>query len=168
MPAAFRLDGVESFEKSLEAFVRTAEQDASTHVKDIAYRITFNLVMETPQYSGAAASAWRAGIGAPELVTEKPGFAVPGAGAEVRDNPYSKMNRNMSAVNEALALCGFEIGMFKLSDGSLYISNGLDYAQWFEQGQYAPGKALRAANLPQRTVHDSVVASLDATSVLRF
>lgn len=168
MPGAFRLDGAEAFQQSLRAFLRAAEHAANERVRGIAYSITFNLVMETPQYSGAAASAWRVGIGTPEIVTEKPRFPVPGEGPGVGDKPYSKRNRNMAAVNEALALCSLEIGMFGLQHGSLYISNGLDYTKWFEQGQHAPGKALRMANLPQRKVHEVVMDSMNAASVLRF
>lgn len=170
MSAEFRLDGEVEFRKSLEGFFRAAEQDASRYVQALALRITYNLVMETPQYSGAAASAWRVGIGSPEFETEKPDYKVSGFGPAAPGDvePYSKQNRNMEAVNKALALCSYEIGMFGVMHQALYISNGLDYTQWFEKGEHAPGKALRQVNLPQRTVHDTVLSSLQASSVLRY
>lgn len=165
----FRVEGVDAFAKSLKSFVQVVERDVSRHVKDLAYRLTFNLVMETPQYSGAAASAWRVGLGSPEYITEKPYYRVPDAGPGVGDKPYSRNgNRNMRAVNDALMACSFEIGMYSMRDGDLWIVNGLDYAQWFPGGEYAPGKALRAVNLPQRAVPQIVAASLNPTSVLRY
>lgn len=168
MPAVFQVDGIEAFQKSIERFVKVVEQDTSQHIRNLAYRISFSLVMETPQYSGAAASAWRVGIGSPELVTDKPFYAVPTKGAQVLDIPFSKRNRNMKAVNDALALCGFEIGMYTLPAGDLYIMNGLDYTTWFEQGMHAPGKMLREVNRPQRQVAQVVRESLNAASILRF
>lgn len=169
MPDAFRVEGLEAFGKSLLAFAEVVERDVSNHVKDLAYRLVYNFVMETPQYSGAAASAWRVGLGAPELVTEKPRYVTPDAGPGVGDKPYDRnTNRNMKAVNDALMACGFEIGMYTLRAGDVWILNGLDYALWFPTGQHAPGKPLRKVNLPQRTVPQIVRDSLDVSSVLRF
>jgi hypothetical protein len=170
MSVAFQVDGIAEFTKSLQAFAKAAERDVVNHTKGLAYRITYNLVMETPQYSGAAASAWRVGLGSPEYITDKPSFKVSDIGIMepgLRE-PYSKKDRNMKAVNEALVLCGFEIGMFHLAHGSIYITNGLEYTQWFESEQYMAGKALRQVNLPHRGVNAVVLDSLNASSVLRF
>lgn len=168
MPDSFRVEGLEAFEKALSSFASRAEREVGEWVKNYALTLTYNLVMETPQYSGAAASAWRVSVGSPEYIAEKPYFIVPTSGPGIGDAPYSRANRNMQAVNEALALCSFEIGMFSLKDGDMYISNGLPYTGWFEIGQYAPGKALRTENLPQRGVAQTVRDSLDSHSVLRF
>lgn len=169
MQGVFQLDGEEAFVKRLSEFVQAVERDTTRHVKSLAYRLTWNLVMETPQYSGAAASAWRVGSGSPEYVTEKPYYRVPDAGPGVGDKPYSRNhNRNMRAVNDALQMCSFEIGLYSLKAGDMWIVNGLDYAQWFPTGQHAPGKALRAVNLPQRSIPQIVEASLRLSSIMRY
>lgn len=168
MPDVFQVNGLDAFKKSLEEFIHVAERDVSEEIKNLAYRIAYNLVMETPQYSGAAASAWRVGLGSPDYITDKPYYAVPSAGPNVGDAPFSKRNRNMQAVNDALKACGFEIGMYTIKAGDIYIMNGLDYVGWFESGQHAQGKALRAENLPQRRVAETLAASLNISSVLRY
>lgn len=170
MSDAFRIEGLDDFAKALESFAVLAEADINRHVRSIAYNLTYSLVMETPQYSGAAASAWRVGIGSPELVTEKPEYYVPGSvdGQLFVERPYSKRSRNMQAVYDALMACSTNIAAYTVHSGSLYISNGLDYTQWFEQGEHAPGKALRAQNLPQRTVDRVVQDSLNMTNTLGF
>lgn len=168
MSDVFRLDGIEAFESAIKTFIEVAERDLSEGVKRIAYAITYNLVMETPQYSGAAASAWRVGIGAPEYITEKPDFAVPekpGLGG-FTDNPFSKRNRNMTAVSEALTLGKATINAYIIGRGDVYISNGLDYAQWFEQGQYDSSKALRQQNLPHRVVNRVMLDSLNILPIM--
>lgn len=178
MVDAFRVDGVEAFERSLLDLVETARLDASRHVRDLTYRITFNLVMETPQYSGAAASAWRVGIGTPEYVTEKPKFAlaqeVDSRGFKVDVNPFSKRRRNMSAVNEALGKAAAKVAGYQvpLVAGGLpiYIVNGLPYTHWFEvgEGQSGPSRPLRMVNLPQRKVGIVVAESVYPSSSVRF
>ena len=169
MQGAFQREGEEAFLKRLSEFVRVVERDTTEHVKSLAYRLTWNLVMETPQYSGAAASAWRVGVGTPESVTEKPYYRVPDAGPGVGDKPYNRNNnRNMKAVNDALMLCSFEIGLYSLKAGDVWLTNGLDYAQWFPAGQHAPGKALRAVNLPQRSIPQIAEASLRPSSIMRY
>lgn len=168
MSDVFRLDGIEAFESAIKTFIEVAERDLSEGVKRIAYAITYNLVMETPQYSGAAASAWRVGIGAPEYITEKPDYYVPGT-VEDRikvDNPYSKRNRNAAAVSEALTLGKATINTYTLGRGDVYISNGLDYVQWFEQGKYDEGKALRKQNLPHRVVDRVMLDSMNILTIM--
>ena len=172
MSDSFRLDGIEAFEKSMKDFFEVASRDVQEHVKALAYTITYNLVMQSPQYSGAAASAWRIGIGSPEYITDKPAYAVPAgpknlSGAQT-DNPYSMRKRNMNAVNDVLALAGAEIGSYTLPAGDVYITNGLDYALWFETGQSDSGKALRIQNMPHRTVAQVVGDSLGSSAILRF
>lgn len=160
MSGAFLFEGLEDLERDLRAFADALERDTNTWIKDLAYTVTYNLVMETPQYSGAAASAWRVGIGAPAYITEKPEFAGPGAGSgAVGDNPYSKRNRNMQAVNEALFDAKLELMTYTILRGDIHIMNGLDYAHWFEQGLHDEGSPLRAQNLPHRAVAQVVADS---------
>ena len=162
MSVSFRLEGFDDFELALKGFASKAEQGISKWVRNYASSLAYTLVMETPQYSGAAASAWRVGIGAPVYVTVKPDYYVPGAVEDQIkvDDPYSKRKRNMTAVNDALTACTAVIGTYSLPMGSLYISNGLPYTGWFETGEYAPGDPLRIQNLPQRKVVDSMRAAL--------
>jgi len=170
MPDLFQLDGIEGFESAIKTFIEVAERDISEGIKRIAYAITYNLVMETPQYSGAAASAWRVGIGAPEYITEKPDFEVPkgatGISGAVPDAPFSKRNRNTSAVSEALTFGKVAISAYTLGRGDVYISNGLEYAQWFELGQYDKGKALRQQNMPHRVVDRVMLDSMNILPIL--
>ena len=158
MPDAFRFEGLEAFEKALKGFAQVVEQDVTRYVKTIAHQITFNLVMESPQWSGAAASAWRVGVGSPVIVDVKPdldGLTI-----------YSRRNRNMEAVNAAMSEAAAEIRGYRLEYGSVYILNGLEYAQSFPSGR-AGDQALRVVNLPQRGVKLAVLDSLSMMSALK-
>lgn len=151
MSDSFRFDGIEQMEAALRAFARQAEDDVTHRIRSIVGTLTYQLVMETPQYSGAAASAWRVGIGAPNNVTDKPEFILPGSKGGTEE-PYSRKNRNPAALIAAMYVANATIGRYIIGQGDVYITNGLDYALWFEEGKVSASKALRSQNMPHRTV----------------
>lgn len=170
MPDAFRVDGLGNFLKALESFGDMVEADVNSHVQGLAYSLTYSLIMETPQYSGAAASAWRVGIGSPDYITEKPEYYVPATVKDqsVVESAFSKRHRNMQAVYDALMACSANIAAYTIGQGPMYISNGLDYVHWFEQDLHDAGSPLRQQNLPHRKVNQVVQGALDSPSTLRF
>ena len=154
MSDGFNVTGLEAFEKALLGFAGTVGTDVTNKIKALTLTISYTLILETPQYSGAAASAWRAGIGAPSNVTDKPYFPLKGASGHgyLSGTPYSNRDRNPEAVAEAINQCAGVIASFKLGMGDIYVSNGLDYVHWFEHGMAGDGIPLRTVNVPPRRV----------------
>lgn len=159
-----------TFSKQLDSWLVKAEKVTTNAFKEVVNDVFDRILMNTPQYSGAAVANWNVSIGTPNLSYDTNlGDKIPsGEGGR-----FAKGDTTWMSVPDSFATQVF--GKITYAD-SVYISNGVrgDDAIWSDSKpptnysfpylaeEYNKGssyyQALRSVNLPIETLEETAIA----------